>query len=402
MLLTLDLHAVSRNGHYRLIPGTIPMHSPRTRLTAFSLALALSSTQVLADTLQNQVDTVIKPLMRDNAIPGMAVAVFANGQEHYFTYGLADRAEGQPVTHQTLFEVGSLSKTYTATLAALASAEGKLDLNAPASRYQPALANTPLGSASVLELGAYSADCLPLQFPDEVVTPAQVLAFYQHWQPRAERGTQRCYSNPSLGLFGDLAARAQQRPFAQLMSEVVLPRLGLAHTYLQVPASQQRFYAQGYDAQSLPVRLNPGPFADQAYGIKTTVVDALHYVRQQAQPTPALKHAIAITQAGYFQVGAMTQGLGWERYAYPVTLPTLLQGNGPDMVLKPQPTARLTPPRPAEPKAWYNKTGSTGGFGAYMAFIPSEGIGIVLLANRNYPNEARVEAAYRILSTLVQ
>lgn len=146
--------------------------------------------------------------MRDHAIAGMAVAVFANGQEHYFTYGLANKQDRQPVNRETLFEVGSLSKTYTATLAALASAEGKLDLNAPASRYQPALAGAPLGKASVLEFGAYSADCLPLQFPDEVTTAAQVLAFYQQWPPRSEQGTQRCYSNPSLGLFGDLAARA--------------------------------------------------------------------------------------------------------------------------------------------------------------------------------------------------
>ncbi|MDR2308287.1 MAG: beta-lactamase [Paucimonas sp.] len=366
-------------------------------------ALALAAPQLPAAELQATVDGIIQPLMREQGIAGMAVAVYANGQSHYFNYGLANTHDQQAVTRDTLFEVGSVSKVYTATLAALASAEGKLDLSAPASRYQPALAGTAIGEASVLELGAYSGDCLPLQFPDEVKTPQQTLAFYQHWQRRSEHGTQRCYSNPSLGLFGDLAARAQQRPFAELMRTQLLPRLGLQHTYLEVPANARGLYAQGYDANDKPVRVGPGPYADEAYGIKTSASDLLRYVQLQLQPDsldPALRKAIAITQGGYFQVGAMTQGLGWERYAYPVTLDTLLAGNSPSMIREPQATQALSPAAPAEAAAWYNKTGATNGFGAYVAFVPSKQLGIVLLANRNYPNEARVRAAQRILSSL--
>ena len=52
---------------------------------------------------------------------------------------------------------------------------------------------------------------------------------------------------------------------------------------------------------------------------------------------------------------------------------------------------------PPQRDVWVNKTGSTNGFGAYVAFVPARETGIVVLANRNYPNEARVRLAYRIL-----
>lgn len=96
----------------------------------------------------------------------------------------------------------------------------------------------------------------------------------------------------------------------------------------------------------------------------------------------------------------MTQGLGWEMYPYPTDLARLADGTSPTVALKPNRVTALRPPRSPQPKVLINKTGSTNGFGAYVAFVPSERTGIVLLANRNYPTPARVRAAYRILTTL--
>jgi beta-lactamase class C len=62
---------------------------------------------------------------------------------------------------------------------------------------------------------------------------------------------------------------------------------------------------------------------------------------------------------------------------------------------------KLTPPQtPSDHPTLFNKTGSTNGFGAYVAFVPEEKIGIVMLANKNFPIPARITAAHAVLGQL--
>nr|BFD43292.1 cephalosporin-hydrolyzing class C beta-lactamase PDC-1 [Pseudomonas sp. FFPRI_1] len=371
-------------------------------------ALLLGTSVALADTPQDQalkttVDATIRPLMHQQGIPGMAVAVIVDGQRHYFNYGVASKDNQHPVDNDTLFEVGSVSKTFAATLAGYAQASGKLALKDNASQYLPALRGSAFDGVSLLQLGTYTAGGLPLQFPDAVQTQEQTLDYYNTWKPRFTPGTQRQYSNPSLGLFGYLSARSLGQPYDQLLEQTLFPKLGLKHSYLQVPADQQSHYAQGYDKQNQPIRVSPGPLDAEAYGIKTSAADLLQYLAGNLQPgqfDDTLHKALLATQSGYYQVGDMTQGLGWERYAYPVSLARLVAGNSTQMALEPHPVQWLTPPQPPKADALYNKTGSTSGFGAYLLFVPSQQIGIVLLANKNYPNDERIKAAHKILSAL--
>jgi CubicO group peptidase (beta-lactamase class C family) len=95
----------------------------------------------------------------------------------------------------------------------------------------------------------------------------------------------------------------------------------------------------------------------------------------------------------------MTQDLVWEQYDYPVKLKDLLAGNSAK-ALEANPVARREPPLPPQDDVLIDKTGSTNGFGAYVAFVPANKIGIVLLANKDYPIAARVTAAYEILTRL--
>jgi beta-lactamase class C len=96
----------------------------------------------------------------------------------------------------------------------------------------------------------------------------------------------------------------------------------------------------------------------------------------------------------------MVQGLGWEQYPYPVTLDRLLAGNSKMMAMEAHAATQLTPLPTASEPTLFNKTGSTNGFGAYVAFLPEKKIGIVMLANKNVPIPARIKAAHAVLEQL--
>ncbi|WP_311065872.1 class C beta-lactamase [Halomonas sp. DWK9] len=357
--------------------------------------------------LESLLNETMTPLMEQHRIPGMAVALSLHGQRHYFNYGLADQETSTPVTDETLFELGSISKVFTAALTGYAQASGALSLSDPASHRIPALEGSALDEVTLLELGTYTAGELPLQFPETVKNETQMMDYYRQWQPASPPGSQRLYSNPSIGLMGYLTSQRLGQPFEDLMQEAVFEPLGLEHTHFQVPAAQQRHYAYGYSKEDEPIRVNPGVLDAQAYGLKANAADVLTLIEAHMSSTGlptdegnTLDQALATTRTGYFEVGAMTQGLGWESYAYPVALETLLEGNSREMILAPNSANRLTPPMPPRQAAYYNKTGSTNGFGGYVAFVPSEQIGIVILANRNYPIQARIDTAHQLLTAL--
>lgn len=380
------------------------MHGKIIALLA-ALAFGSATAAPAADTLQSLVDASVRPLMAEYDIAGMAVALSHNGQAHYFNYGVARRDDPQAVTRDTLFEIGSLSKPLTATLAGLAQANGKLNLSDSAGQHWPELRGSPLENASLLNLGTYTAGGLPLQFPDNVTDPASMLAYYRQWQPEYAAGSHRRYSNPSIGLLGYLTARSMGQPFPTLMEGTLFPALDMPHSYIQVPAAQMPRYAYGYSKDNQPLRVSPGMLDAEAYGVKTNAKDMLRFVQANLSPSglgPELQRAIATTQTGFYRIGDMTQSLGWERYPYPISLERLQAGNSPAMVLEAQKASRLATPKFEPGSSLFNKTGSTGGFGAYVVFVPSQQLGLVMLANKNYPNSARIKAAYTILAALDQ
>ncbi|KSV65159.1 class C beta-lactamase [Sinorhizobium sp. Sb3] len=372
-----------------------------------AILFSLTATVFAADGEQARiaaaVDKAIRPIMGEYKVPGMAIAVTVDGQHYFVNYGVASKETKAPVTENTLFELGSISKTFAGTLASYAQVLGKLSFDDHPGKYMPDLSGSAIDKATLLNLATYTAGGLPLQFPDEVKSNADMLTYFSNWKPGAEPGKERRYSNPSIGLFGHAAGLAMGSNFATALETELFPKLGLKHSYVTVPRSAMGSYAWGYGKADKPIRVNPGMFDAEAYGVKSSAADMIRFVEANIQPEQfdgPVRKALEGTHIGYFDTGKMIQSLGWEQYPYPVSLERLLDGNSGTMAMEANPATALNPPKRPDGATLYNKTGSTSGFGGYVAFVPEKKIGVVMLANRNFPNPERIKAVHAILKTL--
>jgi hypothetical protein len=252
-----------------------------------------------------------------------------------------------------------------------------------------------LGGVRLVDLATHTAGGFPLQVPDAVKDGDQLMAYFRAWTPQAPAGTSRVYANPSIGLLGMASARAMGEGFEALMERRLFPELGLRRTYVAVPEGEMRAYAWGYNREGKPVRVNPGQLASEAYGVKSNAVDMARFLEVNmgvGQVPPKVARAVAATHLGHYRAEGVTQALIWEWYPLPVEPDRLVAGNS--LNLRAVHATAVEPPARPGGDVLVNKTGSTNGFGAYVAFIPGKRLGIVMLANQNYPNEARVRAAH--------
>lgn len=366
-------------------------------------ALSLALTTISANALtQQNVDNIIKPLMKQQQIPGMSVAISIEGKHYFYHYGVLSKQNKAPINNNTLFEIGSLSKTFTATLAAYAQEQGKLDFSQKVSHYLPELTDSAFDHITVMNLATHTSG-LPLFVPETITNSAELISYYQHWLPEKTIGEYRSYSNLGTGLLGIVTAKQLKMPFEQAMEKLMLPSLGLKHTYIHVPKHQMKNYAQGYNKKDHPARVAPQILDAESYGLKSTAKDLIRFLDINMQTVKVAKswqEAVEDTHTGFYLTDSFVQDMMWESYPWPVSLSQLHQGNRDEMALQPQKIEVIKPAMPPETRAFYNKTGSTNGFAAYAAFIPEEQIGIVILSNKWYPISDRITAAYQLIEKI--
>ncbi len=310
------------------------------------------------------VQQYVTPWMSQNQIPGVAVAIYYQGQDHYYNFGVADTSTNQAVTQNTIFELASVTKSFTATLLGICVEQGKCQLNDPVTHYLPAFSKNTTAAIShvtLQELATHTASFPRMSQDFGVIDPAaanadsQLMSQLAQWQPSIPIGTQYQYSNIGFGLLGEAVANALDTNYSDAVNQYIFQPLNMSSSFVNVPNDQQNRYAQGYNEQG-----NPAPHYDTSAwpgggGLRSTSADMLQYLKANMgvlNISPQLSAAMNLTEQGYFNVNPhFTQGLAWQ--------------------LKDIRNLNVI-----------NKNGENQGFNTYVAMVPQQKIAIVVLANK--------------------
>jgi CubicO group peptidase (beta-lactamase class C family) len=200
-------------------------------------------------------DATVSKMREDAGSPGMAVAVLRNGQIlHAKGYGIAG-PNGQPVTTQTAFQIGSITKSFVALVILQLASEGKLGLDDPVVRHIPTFR-----TASMSQSDRITIDHLVTHFSglttlvgNSVTTadsgssgPAAIIEALADVQLFAEPGTTFQYSNANYALLSHLIEVLDGRPFEEALKARVFDMLGMTNSFVQVPPSGVSAVATGY------------------------------------------------------------------------------------------------------------------------------------------------------------
>jgi CubicO group peptidase (beta-lactamase class C family) len=174
---------------------------------------------------------------RELSVPGAAVGLVWRGQEDVVTTGVASTASGAAVTPDTLFMVGSTTKTVTATALLSLVDAGRLDLDAPVLDHLPDLVLADPGATGALTLrhllthtGGFEGDVED----DDLWGPsalADCIATYASLPQHAAPGAAFSYSNAGLRLAGRLLEVAAGTSYEQAVHDLALAPLGMTESF---------------------------------------------------------------------------------------------------------------------------------------------------------------------------
>ena len=238
---------------------------------------SLAQAPQLAPDKRTQIETAISHFMAASHAPGVSVAVVENGVEEWSGgFGFADLENSVPATSLTLYRLGSISKSLTATAAMLLWQQGKLDLDAPVQKYCPAfpLKDTPITTrellghlAGVRHYKSDSQDDPEVGNTKHFSNPIQAgLDFFKNDPLVSKPGTEFHYSTQGYTLVGCAIEGASDDSYVDYVTKNVLLPVGMAHTVpddrFAIIPYRTRFYSKD---QSGAIR--NADFLDSSYKI---------------------------------------------------------------------------------------------------------------------------------------
>jgi serine-type D-Ala-D-Ala carboxypeptidase/endopeptidase len=298
---------------------------------------------------------------------GVAVGVLTADQAWVMGSGTAGAGRPWPPAADTIFEIGSVTKVFTATLLAEMVQDGMLALEDPVQRFLPSGVELPVRERPITlgDLASHTAGLPRLPHglllrslghrrnPYAWFTTDELYAGLPATRLRRAPGTRPGYSNLGYGLLGQVLALRADRSYEQLIEDRICRPLGLTDTRLAVPATALDRFAQGHNRRGRPVPHWDLSALACAGGLSSTVADLLAFLRLQLGRGPsALARAAALTYTPRTRHRGVAIGLGWTQ------LPLL--GTDHDLLFH---------------------NGGTGGFRSFVGFVPAAHAGVVVLSN---------------------
>jgi len=344
---------------------------------------------------KEQVDGVMDPLIRNGTYAGAVVVLVDRNGSAVYSYGVSDRTLRTKPDENTLFNIGSVSKTFTGLLLAGELINGEVDLQAPVREYMPegvtipayqereitledlathtsGLPGVPDSFFTFIHENQSAADQLEhLYDPYETMTAGEAYAFVSNYTLTRKPGTEWEYSNLGAAITGEIVSRRAGSSYEDLLNERILQPLGMNRTMIRIADDDQKHVATGYRGYATPMdearTLQFNDFWASSGGIYSTGEDMATYLAAQLgiidTPLTTAVHLSHQPRAVRSEGPPENrQGLFWD----------IIRGKDEVRV--------------------YLKAGETNGFQADIGMIPDEQKGVVILANTAHNSDIHVES----------
>lgn len=279
-----------------LVLSVLAVLSIFTFIRSQTRSVGLESVSEFTEGDASNLDEWLQRIVDAADYPSLNVAIVRNGEIVYRgAFGFEDLEAQRPATPQTQYHVASVTKVFTATLAATLHERGVVDLDETVAKYLPAnvlLSTTPeIGSQITLRQLASHTSGLPRGVPGQVqsvegwyqLEPQRLYHLLADVELESQPGTVEEYSNLGFGLLGHALERAAGKPFDQLVQEFICEPLTLTRTAIQADDSLRP--ATGYSRRS-------GGAIEHSFkerlaasgGLVTTAEDLAKFLAAQMKP----------------------------------------------------------------------------------------------------------------------
>src|SRR5437762_9326930 len=316
-------------------------------------------------------DSAIRAVIKDRVdakrSSGIAVGILdPDGRTRVFAYGTSGTS--RPLDANSVFEIGSITKTFTATTLADMVAKGEVKLDDPVAKYLPSGSKVPSRNGreiTLVDLATQSSGLprMPTNFhpkdqanPYADYTEQQAIDFVSSYQLTRDVGAEYEYSNLGVGLLGIALARREGASYEALVRKHVLDPLGMTDTRVVFTPSMRERLALGHDDAGGVVSNWDIPGLAGAGALRSTVNDMLKYLAANVDPGHApLTRALTMGHVKRHGTSnpSLNLGLAWHILTTPYG-------------------STLT---------WHN--GGTGGYRTFIGFDDARHSGVVVLSNSN-------------------